>query len=224
MGEELGMQETDGRRRRSIRGVRIARGAPRRVLGRAAAGALALWAGLLGGMVFSADAEGDAPSEAPPGRIEFVGRNLVATANGTFHRWRVVESRIDLAALDESHAVVEVDLASVDTGNDRRDDHLRTEDFFEVGTYPTATVRVHSARPAAVVEGGRPLYTARFDLDLHGVRRTLEGEIELESSDPPVFAGRLTIDRTDFGIGPPPSRWNPFSIDSEIPIRFRLEP
>ena len=160
---------------------------------------------------------------ASPGRIEFVGRNLFATANGTFHAWQIVDQRLDLAALAQSEVVVEVDLSSVDTGNGRRDEHLRTADFFEVETYPTARVRAHTPRLDGETEAGRPRYAVRYDIDLHGVTRTLEGEAWLESESPPVFEGRFVIDRTDFGIGAAPSRWNPMSIEAEIPIRFRVE-
>jgi polyisoprenoid-binding protein YceI len=168
--------------------------------------------------------EGTSVGTSPPGRIEFVGRNAVATANGVFHVWRIAESRIDPVNLAESWALVEVDLSSVDTGNERRDDHLRDPDFFEVETFPTARVRVHTARPAGESEAGHPVFQARFDIDLHGVKKTLEGELELVGSDPLAFEGWLVIDRMDFGVGSPHSRWNPFSIREEIPVRFRVEP
>lgn len=162
--------------------------------------------------------------ESPaPGRIEFVGRNRIATANGLFHRWRLRDARLDRDRLEEAFALVEVDLASIDTDNDRRDAHLRTADFFDVETYPVATARVHSARAIGESERGHPLYEARFDLDLHGVKKTLVGEVERVSEEPLAFEGSLTIDRRDFGIGPAPSRWSLFSIDPEIPVRFRLE-
>jgi polyisoprenoid-binding protein YceI len=178
----------------------------------------------------------ESPSDAPSGAIRFVGRNLIATARGVFHRWRIREHRLDPTRLEQAFAVVEVDLASVDTDNARRDTHLRHPDFFGVETHPTATVRVHSARRAGTSSEGHPLYEASFDVDLHGVKKTLPGEIELVAggggggaalaAEPVaaelVFEGRLMIDRTDFEIGPSPSRWNPLAIDREIPVSFRV--
>ena len=120
--------------------------------------------------------------------------------------------------------MVRVDLASIDTGIERRDDHLRNPDFFEVERYPVATVRVHSFRADGQTDAGRPRYRARFDFDLHGVEKTLEGEVVLVSESPPRFEGSLVLDRTDFGIGAPPSRWNPMSVAAEIPIRFEAQP
>ena len=69
---------------------------------------------------------------------------------------------------------------------------------------------------------GKSLYSAQFDLDLHGVEKTVEGEIVLLGFEPLVVEGKLTIDRLDFGIGSPPSGWNPMSIKPKIPVRFRL--
>lgn len=162
-------------------------------------------------------------ARAVAGHIGFVGRNVFATANGTFHEWALRESRIDLERLEQSFARVEVALGSVDTGNERRDAHLRSPDFFGVERHPVATVHVHSPRFLERTSEGRPLYEARFDLDLHGVEKELTGRIELMSEDPLVFEGELTLDRTEFGIGPAPSRWSLFSIDPDIPVRFRVE-
>jgi len=185
------------------------------------------WAlgGLILGLAAIAAASDSDPetSTGPPGKIEFVGKNLFATANGTFHRWEIVESLLDPSALAESFAVVRVDLASIDTGIERRDDHLRNPDFFEVERYPFATVRVHSFRADGETEAGLPRYMVRFDLDLHGVERTIEGQVVLASESPLRVEGSLMLDRTDFGIGAPPSRWNPMSVGAEIPIRFEAE-
>lgn len=182
-------------------------------------GVVILWVASAG-MAAEPDPEASA---GPPGKIEFIGKNLFATANGTFHRWQIVESELDFDALAESFAVVRVDLVSIDTGIERRDDHLRNPDFFEVEKYPVATVRVHSFRADGKTEAGRPRYLASFDFDLHGVTKTIEGQLVHASESPLRFEGSLVIDRMDFGIGAPPSRWNPMSVAAEIPIRFEVE-
>ena len=40
-----------------------------------------------------------------------------------------------------SSVTAEIDLTSIDTGNEQRDDHIRSADFFDVETYPTMTYR-----------------------------------------------------------------------------------
>lgn len=165
-----------------------------------------------------------APSATPEaaGRIGFIGHNLFGSAHGVFHVWRVVEHRVDLADPTASHAVVEVTLASVDTKTKGRDDHLRTPDFFDVAKYPVATVRGHSPRALPPGPAGRARYAVKFDVDLHGVKKTLDGEVEIVEASPVVVEGGFTILRSDFGVGEAPSRWNPTSIDDEVPVRFRV--
>jgi polyisoprenoid-binding protein YceI len=116
---------------------------------------------------------------------------------------------------------VEVDLASVDTGIEDRDDHLRTADFFDVATHPTATVRVHTAEKLGATEEGHDHYRAFFDFDLHGVQKTLPGEFTVRSVDPFVVEGRVKVNRLDFGIGEPRTFWNPLSISEKVPVTFR---
>lgn len=158
-----------------------------------------------------------------PGEIGFVGHNLFGDAPGVFHAWRVVGRSIDLANPTASQATVEVDLASVDTRSKGRDDHLRTADFFDVAKHPTATVRGHSPRALAPGPSGRPRYALAFDVDLHGTMKTVGGELEIVETSPAlVVEGGFTLLRTDFGVGARPSRWNPMSIDDEVPVRFRI--
>ncbi|MBW1885140.1 MAG: YceI family protein [Deltaproteobacteria bacterium] len=160
-------------------------------------------------------AEGAESADAP-GRITFVGKNMVATANGVFHRWKVLESQIDLDAIENGHLVVEIDIASLDTDSKRRDDHLRTADFFDVERWPTARVRVHNA---VHVEGER--YRAQFDIEIRDVVKTIVGDFEIVSRAPLSVRGSVTIDRTAFGVGTP-KNWNPMSITNEVPLGFEL--
>ncbi len=148
-------------------------------------------------------------------RIEFVGTNLFSTAEGVFHRWRIVEASVQPSRPSESFVEVEVDVASLDTGIERRDDHLRTDDFFDVARFPTARVRVHEVRAA-----NEKVYRARFDIRIRDVEKSFESEFELVRASPPTVAGQLTLKRTDFGIGSAPSRWNPMSVDDEVLVRF----
>jgi len=168
-------------------------------------------------------------ADAPRAMLKFVGENLIMKAKGTFHDWRVVESSVDLDALGDAFAVVEVQLASLDTGIERRDDHLRNPDFFEVDTYPVATVRVHSPEPIPDETNEtdeteeQPRFAVQFDVNLHGVEKTVEGEIVLIDSDPIIIEGELVIDRMAFGVGPEPGFWSPMVPKAEIPVRFRVE-
>lgn len=83
---------------------------------------------------------------SPPGSITFVAENKVATANGVFREWKIVEAKIDEKNPAASRIELEIDLSSIDTGNTKRDDHLRNPDYFEVEKYPTASVVIDNVR------------------------------------------------------------------------------
>jgi len=188
----------------------------RRTLG---AGALALAAASLL-VSTSATPQAEPSPDAAPGSIRFVGKNGLVTAKGTFHRWRITEAELTPDDPASGFVEVEITIASLDSGNGRRDDHLRSEDFFESSRWPTATVRVHSARRDGTSERGNPRYGARFDVRIRDVTKTLPGSFEVVGSDPPQVEGRLTLNRVDFGVGEGHSRWNPLSIREEVPIEF----
>jgi polyisoprenoid-binding protein YceI len=157
----------------------------------------------------------------PPGSITFVAENTFSTANGSFRSWRITRAEVDLADPKSGVVEVEVDVASLETGIERRDEHLRTADFFDVAKHPKATVRVHDAEANGRGERGNPRYRAKFDLSIHGVAKTRDGEFEVLQTSPPTVEGGLTLNRIDFGIGDPYTWYIPGSIVEEVPVRFR---
>lgn len=166
-------------------------------------------------------AQEEAPAAAP-GSITFVGKNMVATANGTFHKWHFKQADLNLEDPSASVVEIEVDVASIDTKIVKRDDHLRTADFFDVATYPTATLKIYEVAAAGESEAGNPQYSAKLDWNMHGVQKTYEGfTFEVTATEPIQVKGAFTIDRNDFKIGEPHKSLNPMSIQNEIPIEFQ---
>lgn len=151
----------------------------------------------------------------PPGEIRFVGKNKIARANSEFHRWRIARADFNPEQLQGGEIVIEVDVASLDTGIEKRDDHLRQEEFFWVEQHPVATVRVYDAQPA-----GPDLYKAKMDLIIRGVTKTKEVEFEVTERDPLTVRGELTLDREEFGVGKPHNKLNPLSVEPEVPVSF----
>ncbi|MFM7143070.1 MAG: YceI family protein [Alphaproteobacteria bacterium] len=162
----------------------------------------------------AAAAAGQASDETPPGSIRFVAQNRVATADGQFRRWRVASAKIDEAHPEKSEVEVVVDLASLDTANQKRDDHLRNPDFFDVAKYPTATAKLRGFRTA-----GPDRYAVDVELDLHGAKKTFPMEFRVTDRAARRYAAETKIRRTDFGIGAPHSSLNPLSIDEEVVLR-----
>jgi len=96
-----------------------------------------------------------------------------------------------------------IDVAGVDTGEPPRDNHLKSDAFFDVAKYPTATFVSTS-----VTKGGSGL-TVAGNLTLHGVTKPVT--LDVDGPTAPVtgmdkkphagFSASTTIKRTDFGIG-----------------------
>jgi polyisoprenoid-binding protein YceI len=104
----------------------------------------------------------------------------------------------------DSSVNAEIALDSITTGNDQRDAHIRSADFFEVETYPTMTYRSTGTRrdgDGYVVDG---------KLTLKGVTRDVPLALELNGFGPDAFGGTRAgftataeISRSDFGVN-----WN----------------
>lgn len=167
----------------------------------------------------AAQAPGETAEEpSPPGEILFVGKNKIATANSRFHQWKITSLTLDRENLAESSVEIEVDVASLDTGIKRRDDHLRSADFFDVAKWPTSKIRIYEVRPKEGGEAGR--YTAKMDLTIRDVTKTQEIEFEIVDVETMKVSGKVTILRTDYGVGEPHKALNPMSVENEVNVSF----
>lgn len=108
---------------------------------------------------------------------------------------------VDDADLSKASVQMTVKAASVDTGNGKRDEHLRSPDFFNVAQFPEMRF---ASKTVAKVEGG---YRIEGDLTLHGATRPVTVRMELvgEVDDPwgnhrRGYHGTFSIRRTDYGM------------------------
>lgn len=140
--------------------------------------------------------------DASHSSIDFSIRHMmIAKVKGTFHAF---EAQIDADPTDLTTAEVffNVDLGSIDTRNQDRDNHLRSADFFDVETYPSVTFTSTS-----FTKTGEGEYTVTGDLSLHGVTRpeTFTVVFEGAGKDPwgnekVGFSAHGTINRSDYGL------------------------
>ena len=137
-------------------------------------------------------------------QVDFASRHYgISTIRGTF---RKVQAQLSCDGEDPTRWSIDVtvDTRSLESGWDRRDDHLRSPDFLDVERFPT--IAFHGRRVERV--DGR--YRLVGDLTIHGVTRevALEGEFHGEVPDRQGgmrrgFSADTTIKRTDFGVGGP---------------------
>ena len=137
-----------------------------------------------------------------PGHTEvaFIGRHFMLTKiRGRFTG--VTGAVMVTEEPGASTAEVTIDMASVDSGSQARDDHLRSPDFFDAARHPTATF----AGRAAGWHGSRGQLAGA--LTLRGVTHpvTLQVEYLGHAADPwggqrAVFTAEGTLNREDWGL------------------------
>jgi polyisoprenoid-binding protein YceI len=125
----------------------------------------------------------------------------IATVRG---RFREFDGTLEAAEDDPSNSRAQgsAKTASIDTGNEDRDAHLRSPEFFDAERYPEITFASTSIEH---VEGGT--YRVTGDLTIKDVTREVEmtATVEGAGEDPwgnerVGVAVRGTIDRTEFGL------------------------
>ena len=135
-------------------------------------------------------------------RIGFVARHAMVTkVRGSFNEFEGT-ANVDGADPSRSSVSVTIKTASIDTRNEQRDAHLRSNDFLDLEKYPEITF---------VSTGVRRLDESTFqltgDLTIKDVTRpvTIDFDYEGAAKDPfgnlrIGFEGSVTINRKDYGV------------------------
>jgi polyisoprenoid-binding protein YceI len=132
--------------------------------------------------------------------VGFAVRHLMSRVRGSFAE--VSGQIVTTADPAGSTATAVIAVSSVSTGNQMRDDHLRSADFFDAERYPVMRFASRALRPAA---GG---WVLSGELTIRDVTRPVDLEAEFLGTDPAGlqgetrigFSARGTISRRDFGI------------------------
>ena len=114
------------------------------------------------------------------------------------------EIMINAIAVPESMVEFEVKAASVDTGNEKRDQHLRSSDFFSAKQFPLITFK---STKVSAKEGEEDILEVTGDLELHGVKKSITVDVEVtgrakgkEGESLIGFESTFTIKRSEFGM------------------------
>ena len=141
-------------------------------------------------------------------RITFSVKNLkFNTVVGEF-RGMKGQARFTPADLEQSVFDVCIDAATVNTGNGKRDDHLKNEDFFDVTNHPSICFRsdrISEKNGKYIAEGRLQLLdsTHQIKIPFQVLGDTLRGDIKIK--------------RLDYGLG---RDTNKFLVGDEISIRI----
>jgi polyisoprenoid-binding protein YceI len=167
-------------------------------------------------LVADGTAVGDWTLDPAATRIEFHTASMWGLAK--VHGWFTTVSGSGRVTADGAvTGEVVIDAASVDTKNKRRDDHLRSDDFFDVAQHPTITYTVEGIVPT--------------DSDQVEVRGTLTARGQSESlpfkatvteatADTVTLEAELNVDRSRFGM-----TWSPMKVatmHNRVVVKARL--
>lgn len=151
---------------------------------------------------------------------------MVSNVKGSFEKFTgTVE--IDEKEITKSKVQVSIDTNSINTNVQKRDEHLRSADFFDVAKYPTMTFVSKK-----VAKTGTDSLKVTGDLTLHGVTKEVVLDVEgptRESKDPwgnirKGATATTKINRKDFGLG-----WNAVletggvAVGEEVTITLEIE-
>ena len=134
--------------------------------------------------------------------IHFSVRHMVfAKVRGRFARWSGA-LRFDPDDLAHSSVEVEIDAASIDTGVEDRDNHLRSGDFFDTERF--GKLRFRSAKVQAA---GGDRYRVHGELTIRDVTRDVVLDVEYagQAQDPwgntrAAFTATTSVNRADYGL------------------------
>jgi len=153
--------------------------------------------------------------------VSFKVRHLLAKVSGRFTKFSG-DIKIDTKNISKSSVEVSIDVASINTDVEARDNHLRSDAFFDVAKYPTITFKSTSVKEVAK---GKLEVTG--DFTVHGVTKRITFPITnagTQAGPKPgtvvagFIDGALTIDRQDYGVS-----YGKGMVGDEVAISLNIE-
>ena len=129
---------------------------------------------------------------------------------------------IDTVAGHDSMVTFEVKAASIDTGNEKRDQHLRSSDFFSAKQFPLITFK---STKVSEKEGKKDILEVTGDLELHGVKKSITMDVEItgratgkDGKSLIGYESTFAIKRSEFGM-----TYGMESVSDDIKITVSVE-
>jgi len=153
--------------------------------------------------------------------VSFKVRHLLAKVSGRFTKFSG-DIKIDTKNISKSSVEVSIDVASINTDVEARDNHLRSDAFFDVAKYPTITFKSTSVKEVAK---GKLEITG--DFTIHGVTKRITFPITnagTQAGPKPgtvvagFIDGALTIDRQEYGVS-----YGKGMVGDEVAISLNIE-
>ena len=151
------------------------------------------------------DLTGDYTLDASHSRVRFVARHAMVTkVRGAFNDVSGT-GHFDASDPSNSSLSVTIQAKSIDTRNEDRDNHLRSNDFFDMDTYPEITYTSTSVEAVDATT-----YRVTGDLTIKGVAKPVTVDFEFTGAAVDPFGnhrigleGTVVVNRKDWGVN-----WN----------------
>jgi polyisoprenoid-binding protein YceI len=153
-------------------------------------------------------------------KLSFTAATVIFDVDGEFGEFDV---QIDGDPSKPETVKVEasIDVASIDTQNGKRDDHLKSPDFFDAAKYP----KIRFTSIGVKAKGSQ--LTVKGNLTMHGKTKLVSIPFKVAKGkngagvDVTTYKGKLTLDRTEFGIGTD-SVAAKISLEDEVEIELLI--
>ncbi|MGH8018101.1 MAG: YceI family protein [Opitutaceae bacterium] len=152
--------------------------------------------------------------------VGFKVRHFFTPVPGSFGKFEGT-IKVDRDNLENSSIDATIDTTSIDTANERRDKHLRSDDFFLVETYPKITFKSTSWKKT----GDENEFEVTGDLTIKDVTKSVVLNVDLLGFGPGArdayisgWQAETELDRNDFGI-----TYGPAVVGSEVDITITVE-
>jgi polyisoprenoid-binding protein YceI len=149
--------------------------------------------------------------------VSFVSRQMGVPVDGEFRKF-TAGITVDPAKPEQGSARIDIDVGSIDTGNQEANDEVVGKDWFDAKAYPTATFVSTAVRS---LEQGR--YTALGKLTIKGKTLDTQADFTMDqkAGDLVILAGSFTLKRLAYGIGS--GIWSDTdTVADEVLVRFRF--
>lgn len=148
-------------------------------------------------------------------QINFVGEALLISAHGFFGKWDA-DINYDDKAPENSTLAITIDAASINTRVDGRDNHLRSDAFFDVAKYPQVTFTT-----TKVARQDEKTLMVSGDLTIRGITKPVSAAVKvpLFADGRARFKGEFELNRKEFGMTYN-SKMNP--IEDIVKVQFDI--
>jgi polyisoprenoid-binding protein YceI len=132
-------------------------------------------------------------------KVHFVIKNFGINTGGDFTG---LKGDINFVPDDVANCKFDVSVAAntIDTDNSTRDNHLRSDEYFDVAKYPE--IRITSTRIDKTNKTADGFFYFTGNLTMHGVTKPISFPFQVrKANNDYLFTGEFEIARVDYGVG-----------------------